>query len=398
MPRIISVFFALAVASVIISCSSSPSPILPPTKLSPIKSELSVSERWVRQVGEGVSDHYYLLTPIFYNNVIYTIDYLGNLSATNYLNGDTLWSKRLNISVSAGLSRIDDMLLFATSEGRVMALDIKTGSTLWQSNVSSEVFAKPVAAAQYVIVKSVDGRVAALDLKTGKDKWIYDGAVPALTLRGNSAPVVYENTVITGLDNGNLIGLSVDTGQLIWKLTVAAPKGSTEIERMIDIDATPVIDGENLYVVSYQGRIANIHIPSGQLIWTRDFSAYNGIVVDATRLYIADSDGYVWALDKTSGATIWKQDKLVRRSLTQPVLYNNSIIVGDFNGFVHWLNIEDGHLQARFRMGAYDSEIETEDDFLFSKSNSIIIAPVVYKDKIFVFDRHGHISSLVVRN
>lgn len=398
MPRIFPIIILLVAAAILSACSTSPSPVLPPAKLTSIKTEFSITEQWVRQLGEGVSDHYYLLTPVFYNDTIYTIDYLGFLSATNHLTGDTLWDKQFNLSVSAGLTQIDNSLLFATSEGEVIALDIKSGDQLWKSQVSSEVFAKPVQAGKYVIVKSVDGRVAALDLKTGKSIWVYDRAVPALTLRGNSAAVVYENTVIVGLDNGKLIGLSVDTGQVIWKLTVAVPKGSTEIERMIDIDATPVIDGDNLFVVTYQGRIANIHISSGQLVWTRDFSAYNGIVVDATKLYVSDSEGYVWALDRKSGATIWKQDKLIRRSLTQPALYNKSIVVADFNGFVHWLDREDGHLQARFRLGGYDSDTETEDDFIFPKSNSVLIAPVVFNNKLFVVDRHGYISNLVISN
>lgn len=398
MPRILTLFLAVVMAAMLASCTSSPSPILPPTKLSSITAEFSVSQKWVRQVGEGVSDHYYLLEPLFYNDAIYTIDYRGFLSATNYLNGDTLWDKELNLSVSSGLTRIDNMLIFATSEGEVISLDIKTGASLWKSKVSSEVFAKPVQAGKYVIIKSIDGKVTALDHTTGSSIWVYDRAVPALTLRGNSAPVVYDNTVIAGLDNGRLIGLSVSTGQVIWRLTVAVPKGSTEIERMIDIDATPVIDGENLFVVTYQGRIANIHLTSGQIVWTRDFSAYNGMVVDSNKLYLSDSDGYVWALDKKSGATIWKQDKLVRRALTQPVLSNKSIIVADFNGFAHWLDTEDGHLKARFRSGGYDSDIETEDDFIFPKSNSILIPPVIFNKKLFIFDRHGNISSLIVKN
>lgn len=398
MSRLLSLILSLVVVAILSSCSSSPSPILPPAKLSAIKSEFSVTEKWVRQSGEGVSDHYYLLTPVFTNDTIYTIDYRGFLSATNYLTGDTIWNKQFNYSVSAGLAQIDNMLLFATNEGDVISLDINSGSELWKSKVSSEVFAKPVQAGKYVIVKSVDGRVAALDLKTGNSIWVYDRAVPPLTLRGNSAAVVYENTIIVGMDNGELIGLSLDTGQVIWKLAVAVPTGSTEIERMIDIDATPVIAGENLFVVTYQGRIANIHIPSGQLVWTRDFSAYNGFVVDATKLYVSDSNGYLWALDRKSGATIWKQDKLIRRSLTQPALYNKSIVVADFNGFVHWLDTEDGHLQARFRLGGYDSDIETEEDYTFPKSNSVLIAPVVFNNKLFVFDRHGYVSNLVVRN
>ncbi|VAW93364.1 hypothetical protein MNBD_GAMMA23-2033 [hydrothermal vent metagenome] len=388
----------LIVVSVVLSaCTTSPSPVLPPAKLTSFVKELSVNDDWQRQIGEGVSDHYYLLTPLVHNNKLYTIDYKGLLSVIDTTTGDTLWDKSLQIPVSSGLSKIDNLLLLATSEGAVIALDIKTGAELWQATVTSEVFAKPVKAGNYVIVKSVDGKIVALDLKTGKEKWVYDRAVPALTLRGNSTPVVYENTIISGLDNGKLVGLSVETGQVIWNLTVAVSSGRTEIERMIDIDADPLIFGENLYVVAYQGRIANIHIPSGRLEWTRDFSAYNGIEADEQRLYISDSEGYVWALDRKTGATIWKQDKLIRRSLTKPVLYKNSIMVADFNGFVHWLDSENGHLKSRYRQGSDDSYVENEYDFIFTKSNGILTPPLVFKDKVFIFDRHGNTSSLVIR-
>ncbi len=391
---LVPVIFASVVLS---SCGSSPSPVLPPAKLTMFKKELIVNEQWQQQVNEGVSDNYYLLSPLVYNGHIYTIDYQGFLSVINTVTGDTLWEKRLNLPVSAGLSKINNMLLFATNEGSVIALDIKTGKQLWKAKVTSEVFARPVKAGSYVIVKSVDGKIIALDIKTGQEKWVYDRAVPALTLRGNSAPVIYGTTVISGLDNGKLVGLSVETGQVIWNVTITISSGRTEIERMIDIDADPVIDGENLFVVAYQGRIANIHIPTGQLVWTRDFSAYRGIEVDSQKLYISDTDGYVWALDKKSGATIWKQDKLIRRALTRPVLYKDTVVVGDFNGFVHWLDREDGHLKGRFRQGGYDSEVDSEQDLIFSKSDGILTPPLVFKDNVFVFNRHGNISSLVIR-
>jgi len=379
------------------SCASSPSPVLPPAKLTVIKPELSIDEQWYRQIGEGVSDRYYLLEPVFSDDKIYVIDYLGVLSAVNQENGDVLWEENLNLSISAGVTKIDDKLLVATNDGEVFALDISTGKKVWKSKVSSEVFAKPVQADNVFIIKTVDGKITALEINTGKIKWVYDRPIPALTLRGNSSPVVYENTVIAGMDNGKLIGLSAVTGQEIWSLTVAEPKGRTEIERMVDIDASPVINGENLYVVAYQGKIANIHITSGKLVWTRDFSAYNGMAFNKNNLFISDSDGFIWAIDKKSGATIWKQDKLIRRSLTQPAVHNNEIVVADFNGFVHWLDADDGHIKARVKMGGNGLDKESAEDFVFNKSSNILIAPIVYKDDVFVFDRHGHISKLTVR-
>jgi len=397
MHRFLPVILFMVVTVLVSSCASSPSPVLPPVKLQDIKADFFVDESWFIQVGEGVSDSYSLLQPVFYKGAIYTVDYNGRLSVVNPLSGDVQWSKQLAYSVSAGLTRVENMLLLVTTNGEVVAIDIRTAKEIWKTQVSSEVFSRPIRAKGLVIVKSVDGKITALDLKTGNSKWIYDRPTPALTLRGNSRPVVYEDTIIAGLDNGKLVGLSNDTGQVIWNLTVAEPKGRTEIERLIDIDATPVINGEYLYVVAYQGKIASIHIPSGKLVWTRDFSSYSDISFDSSRILISDSDSNVWALDKKTGATLWKQDKLQRRAVTAPVIYKNSVIVGDFNGFVHWLNIDDGHIEARFRIGEGGDSIETADDFLYHKAKNILFAPLIINDIIFVFDRYGHISRLTIR-
>lgn len=391
-------FSSFLMASIFLnSCASSPSPVLPPTKLAAIKSEISIIEQWYEKIGEGVSDRYYFLQPVFYKGTLYSIDYRGVLSAVNQDNGDVLWDVELKLPISAGLTRIDTMLFAATSNGEVIALDIVDGKKIWQSNVSSEVFAQPVQAGKFVIIKSVDGKIAALDIKTGENKWVYDRAVPALTLRGNSSPVVYDDTLVAGLDNGKLVGLSVETGKEIWSLTVAIPRGRTEIERMVDIDASPVINGEHLYVVTYQGKISNIHIPTGKLVWTRNFSAYNGIAFNETNIFISDSEGFVWALDQNSGATIWKQDKLLRRSLTKPVVYKKSIIVADFNGFTHFIDVDDGHIKGRTRLGGLSSDTESDEDYIFNKSSNILIAPVVNNDSLFVFDRLGHIARFTIR-
>lgn len=392
------IFFVniIVVGILLSSCVSSPSPVLPPAKLTAIKAEFGFTEHWYTQIDDGVSDRYYLLHPVFYKEILYSIDYLGNLTALNKNTADVLWVKKLNLPISAGLVRMDNLLIAATRDGEVLALELSTGEQVWKVQVSSEVIAKPIQAGKFVIVKSVDGKIKALDLKTGANKWIYDRPVPALTLRGGSSPVAYGSIILAGLDNGKLVGLSLETGQEVWSLAVANPKGRTEIERMVDIDATPVLNGENLYVVTYQGKVTNLHLPSGKIIWNRDFSSYSGISFDSNKVFISDSDGYLWALDQRTGATLWKQDKLVRRSLTMPVVYENSVVVADFNGFVHWLDVDDGHIKARFRIGGDGYDKETEDDFIFSKSSNILIAPIVNGGDLFIFDRYGSAARITI--
>jgi outer membrane protein assembly factor BamB len=213
------------------------------------------------------------------------------------------------------------------------------------------VLAAPTIAGGIVVVRTVDGRLRGLKAADGVEAWNYEQPVPRLTLRGNGAPVVDGDMVIAGLDNGKVISLSLSTGELLWSTTVAPSHGRTEIERLVDIDSPVRVVGDDVFVVGYQGRIAMLARDTGQLWWGRDLSSHRGFAVDGDTLYVTTADSTVVALSRRDGTPVWSQDAMIRRSLTAPALADGAIVVGDFEGYLHWLDIGTGQLLARGKTG-----------------------------------------------
>ena len=201
-----------------------------------------------------------------------------------------------------------------------------------------------------VVIRTIDGQVIGLNVEDGKRLWNYASNVPVLSLRGNSPPVFDKQAVILGLDDGNLIALDLDNGQALWKQRMVISHGRSELERMVDIDATPKIADGVIYAVSFQGQMAAITVDSGTILWTRDMSSNIGLDVDHNQVYVVDNSSTIWALDRYNGASVWKQDKLKYRQLTPPTVYGDYIVVGDFEGYLHWLARDDGRLVARIKM------------------------------------------------
>ena len=388
---------------ILAGCGSSPSPVLPPVELTDLENKINISLQWKFTSGEGVSDFYLKLKPVFNKGIGYIVDYKGQLQAFNVKTGKILWEKSLNIPVSGGLTLSDEKLFLGTSKGEVVALALENENAreLWRSQLSSEVLSSPAISQGVVVAKTIDGRVYGLDLNKGTQNWVYDRTVPRLTLRGSSAPLITNGIVISASDSGKLSALTLKDGKLLWETTIAVAKGRNQLERIIDLDVDPVVVDDVIYVAGYQGRVAAVKIGSGQIIWSRDFSSYSGLYVDAFRVYITDSMGQAWALNRYNGSTLWRQDKLLRRKLTAPAVHEDYLVIGDYDGYLHWLSREDGKLIARKQINNSDILIEEEKvdkelELLFSKWNNILVSPQLADGILLSLDRVGHLEAFKI--
>lgn len=388
--------------TILVGCGSSPSPVLPPVELTPLENKINISRQWKFTSGEGVSDHYLKLKPVFNKGTGYVVDYKGHLQSFNIQNGKILWDVYLNVPASGGLTLSNGKILLGTSKGEVIALDINNAKELWRSQLSSEILSAPATSQNIVVAKTVDGRVYGLNIENGLQSWIYDRSVPLLTLRGSSAPLINNDIVLIASDSGKLSALTLKDGKLLWETTIAIAKGRNELERIIDMDVDPVVVDDVVYAAGYQGRIAAVKIGSGEIIWSRDFSSYSGLYVDAFRVYVTDAMGQVWAMNRYNGSTLWRQEKLLRRKLTAPAIHGDYLVVGDYDGYLHWLNRDDGKLIARKKINNSnvidDEPTDKELEILFSKWNNILISPALVGDVLISLDRVGHLEAFKIEN
>ncbi len=314
-----------------------------PSPLLDFKPSLGLKVRATAAIGGAGGT---VFTPALSGDAVFAASYEGKLARFDANSLKEVWRVDTGKKLSSGVGLGPQLILLGTPKGEVLAYDF-SGKSIWTARVSSEVLSAPQVAGELVIVRSGDGRIFGLDAKDGKRKWFYQRATPALTVRSFGGVAVDKNAIFAGFGGGKLVALDTDSGNLGWEATVSQPRGVSELERIADITSNPVTDGNAVCAAAFQGRTACFENQNANPIWARDVSSIAGLAMDARNVYIADDKGAVIALDKSSGASVWKQDKLTNRQLSTPLVYRGYVVVGDVQGYVHFLSREDGSFAGR---------------------------------------------------
>jgi outer membrane protein assembly factor BamB len=337
-----------AVPALLLACSSKP--VREPAELTKIESPaLKPRVAWSASPGSGSDDLHTRLRLAVEPDVLLTADLRGDVFALNPGNGKRLWRARTGARIVSGPTVSGALVFVGTLDAEVIALKRADGSVAWRVPVSSEVMAPPVSDGRVVVVRCGDGKVFGLSTADGARVWNFDRAVPPLTLRGLSAPLISGGMAFIGLDNGRIAALRLDNGDVLWEEVVAAPAGRSELERIVDVDADPVITGDGVYAVSFGGELAAVALGDGRVAWRRPVKSYSGVTPIGGMIAVTDEEGVVWALDAQTGAAAWKQDALKFRRLSAPVTVGDYLVVADFEGYLHWLAPQDGRIVARVR-------------------------------------------------
>jgi outer membrane protein assembly factor BamB len=262
----------------------------------------------------------------------------------------------------------------------VLALDAD-GKLQWKAYLSGEIFSAPRIEEGIVAVKSGDGRIHGLAAQDGRRRWLYQRALPALTVRSPAGLSVMNGGVFAGFPGGKLVALLLNNGALAWEATVATPRGSTELERITDIVGAPLVDGRMVCAIAYQGKAACFDALKGSQLWARDLSGIMPLAAGARYVYATDDQGNVHALDKATGASIWRQERLTGRGVSGAAAIGNYVAVGDYQGYVHFLNQADGAFAAR---------VPTD-------GSAILLPPVATRDSVLVQTRNGGVFSIALR-
>lgn len=311
--------------------------------LQPFKASTEVRVLWSAKAGKAAD---YIFTPAVVGNVVYVAGAEGALSRIE--DGRVVWKVKAAPGLSAGVAADAQRVIVATPKGEVLAFAADDGKPLWSARVSSEVLAAPVIGDDGVAVKSGDNSVFLFDANNGSRKWVYQRATPSLSVRGAGSPVFADRYLFVGFPGGKLVALGLQNGAPVWEGAVALPKGATELDRVADIVASPVVDGRQICAAAFQGRVACFDMgQGGAMVWSRDISSSNGLALDGRYLFVTDDKGAVYALDRLSGSSLWKQDKLLNRRVSGPVVRRGLVALADAEGIVHFLSREDGSFVAR---------------------------------------------------
>lgn len=322
------------------------------SELPQLESEIAITVVASPRITDGTPPGYPKPLPAFDGEVVYTLGQSRQQVFAHALaDGKRLWKARIEDDVTGGVGAGDGLVLVGTGNGDLIALSAEDGKERWRAPLQSEILAPPTARDGVVVVATGDGHLYGLAAADGARKWSIERDVPTLSLRGGSAPLTTPTLALHGFADGHLVAVDLQTGREAWDTPIVQPRGRTELERMVDADCQPVIEAGAVFAAAYQGRISAVDLATGTAGWARELSCDSALAVDTFNVYGTDTDDTVSAFDLSSGVVHWQQDALKGRYLTAPAVVGRYIAVGDVEGYVHWLDGEDGRLVGRHRPG-----------------------------------------------
>ena len=340
-----------------------------PAELFSISQTINISTDWSESFGN--ENNFGRLIPSVYDGKVYFISSEGYLSSLDVQSGKTTWSKRTNDVVSGAVDVNFKTITYGTLDGDLVALDYSDGKELWRSKASSEILSPPVTDGRILVVQTGDGRIAGYDFKSGERQWFYQTTLPRLTLRGTSRPYINQGFIFAGFANGKIAMIYPDSGAIRFEIPVTINEGKSELERIIDIDGKSLITNDLLIAASYQGNITAINLREGRPAWQEDISTIKDLTANGNRVMAVNEKDIVIAFGVATGAILWEQDDLKLRKLTSPVSIRNFIAVGDFEGYVHLLDAQNGKFLGRKKISRKPIlELTSERNFLLAVDES----------------------------
>ena len=321
-----------------------------PVELEKITEQVKLKSRWSRGVGDGQGEGLLKINPILVGDSLYAASAEGRVMSVDPESGRVRWKQDLDLALSGGVGYHGSSVFVGASEGLVMRLDAASGSEIWRAPVSGEVLSAPQGDGRYVVAQTYDGKLMGFDYETGEVRWTFTSDVPVLTLRGTGTPMILGDNAIAGFADGKVVAINLRSGNVAWEVRVAIPQGRSEIERIVDIDGSMAVQSNELYVASYQGRLAAIDTRSGRRLWQRNVSSVSGVGVGFGNVYVADDDGTVSAFLRNGQGVRWQNIDLGFRDLSRPTPVSSYVAVVDFEGYLHLLSQVDGEIVGRIKV------------------------------------------------
>jgi len=343
----------------------------PPSALVEFKQTLAVRQVWRESVGKGGD---YTFSPTLLGDSMVAAAEDGTIARIDAAKGHVLWRISAGMHLTAGVGADGNTIAVVGEKGQLMAFDGE-GKLRWKAQATSEVLSAPAVGSGVVIIRSVDNRILAFDAATGEKRWTLQRTVPALTLRSAPGIAISNGTAFVALPGGHLLALQIASGAARWEVAVGEPRGATELERVADISGAPVLIGNDVCAVSYQGRVGCFEARNGNPRWTKNLSSTAGIAVDERFVLAADDKGTVSAFARDTGSSVWTSKTLAYRELSTPVSFGRSVAVGDYQGYIHFLSREDGAMLAR----------------VATDGSRLIVAPLLYENNVIYQTQSGEI-------
>ncbi len=367
--RLILSALALTCAG-LVACSSTPAKP-EPSALQPFKAEFAIAPAWTSSLGEVSGP----LTASVHGNRVALTSSTGRVVLLDGDKGQVLWQVQLDASVQAGIGGDGQRFAVVTDRNEVQA--IESGKVMWKHALPASTLTAPLVAGARVFVMTADRAVTALDGASGRELWRYEHrGTDALVLRQAGLLIPVGNTLIAGL-GGRMVAIDPDQGRVQWEVVVGSMRGTNEVERLVDLVNHAAREGQTVCARAFQAAVACVDTAAARVLWSKPAQGHQGLGMDGSQVFAVEGDDKVQALARADGQNVWTNDSLRFRGLTAPLVLGRSVVVGDAQGYVHFLSRKDGRILQR----------------LSTDGSAIAMAPVLVGQSLVVVTRQGQVRA-----
>ncbi|HSV46074.1 MAG TPA: outer membrane protein assembly factor BamB [Ramlibacter sp.] len=302
----------------------------------------------------------------------------GTVVALESATGRELWRASAGAPLSAGVGTGSDGALVAVVTRQSEVVVLSEGKQLWREKIGAQGYTAPFVAGGRVFVLAADRSVTAFDGRSGRKLWTQQRPGEPLVLRQSGVMLAVGDTLVVG-QAGRLAGLNPANGSIRWEAPVATPRGTNDVERLVDLVGPVSRLGDTVCARAFQASVGCINAGQGTVLWTRPANGAEGLHGDETLLLGTEADGKVVAWRRNGGERAWMTDRLLHRGLTAPLVVGRAVMVGDNTGLVHVLSRDDGSLLNR---------LETD-------GSPAVAAPVLAGNTVVVVTRNGGVYGFI---
>ena len=300
----------------------------------------------------------------------------NQLVLTNFDSGEVLKSFELETSrIISGVSVGYNTFLYADADGIIYAHDSNSGDLKWTKELEDVVLSEILITSTAVYVQTSSDVLYGLNLQNGETQWSKKAQAPLLSIRGTASPITFEGLIFTSFSNGRLAAVREVDGIQLWEKPISRLKGSTELEKLMDADSKAVPINEDIFVANYNGSLTRFNIRNGEKVFSVDHSTLKPIILHKSTITSINTDQEIIGFNAINGTEIWRSQKFKNRDITDLVLHDDRLYFGDFEGYIHEINPENGMIT-----GLVKTELKS------------IKQIAIYSDKLIVQDTDGSIS------
>lgn len=312
------------------------------------KREFEVKTAWVRRATAEDNLGFRKInrmTPLIVGDLIIQGNGVDGLTAYSKETGRLQWRTVISNGVEPSATAIRDRIFVGASDGKFYSLEASTGHIQWSFATKAENLSEPLLDEGIVYFLAGNNVLYALDAATGQQVWLYSRQdTSQFSIRGGSKPALRNGTLFVGFSDGSMMAFNAKTGSVVWDLQLNRNK------RFRDIDASPIIDGDQIFIAGYDDKLYCVSADKGEVLWRIDQGGYSAVTISGDRLYYSTTNGEVLALKKSNGDKIWGY-KLNDGIATQVKLLKGILVFGESQGSLRFLDANTGKVLGSMEPG-----------------------------------------------